>query len=120
MFGPIEDIMQSLYYQKKGTHVHTMEDFAYTKKLHLTSNDDKYTIFPNLIFYTIIKIGNTLHNPCPHSPTPHPCTFTDLTTPSIPSVGHAHQIYVYIIAAVHLVGITKVSDVKQNALNIKL
>jgi hypothetical protein len=126
VFGPIEDIMQLLYYQKKGTYLNTMERFYIHKEASSDKQlNDKYIIFSNIIFDTIIKIGNpllrnTLNTPHPYSPTPHLPTFTDLTTPSSPSVGERIK-YMYIIDTVRLVGIKiKVSDVIQNARNRKL
>ena len=57
-FGPVEDTMQILYYYNKGTHFNTIEGF-YTLKEALSDNqlNDKHTIFPSMIFDTIIKIG---------------------------------------------------------------
>ena len=61
MFGPIEDIMQVLYYHKNRTYLNTLEIFYIDNE---TSSDnqpnDKYIIFSNIIFDTIIKIGNPL------------------------------------------------------------
>jgi len=50
--------MQILYYYNKGTHFNTIEGF-YTLKEALSDNqlNDKHTIFPSMIFDTIIKIG---------------------------------------------------------------
>jgi len=47
-FGPIEDIMQVLYFQKKGANLNNME------RLDNQLNDE-HTNFPNIIFDTILK-----------------------------------------------------------------
>jgi hypothetical protein len=49
--------MQILYYQKKGSHLNTIECF-YTHKEAATDNqlNEKQTIFPNKIFDAILNI----------------------------------------------------------------
>jgi len=55
-FGPINNIMQILHNQKKGTHLNTIERF-YIHKEHAAGNclNDEHSIFPNKIFDAVIK-----------------------------------------------------------------
>ena len=55
-FGLINNIMQILHHQKKGTHLNTIERF-YIHKEHAACNHliDEQSIFPNKIFDTLIK-----------------------------------------------------------------
>jgi hypothetical protein len=55
-FGPIHNIMEVLQFQKKGTHINTVERF-YIHKEAATSNhfNDPQTIVPNAIFETLTK-----------------------------------------------------------------
>jgi len=63
-FGPIDNVMQVLHHQKKGTHLNTIERFhihiEHTAGNHL--NND-HTIFPNRIFDTLIKPSTPLLTP---------------------------------------------------------
>jgi hypothetical protein len=56
-FGPIVDIMQILYYQKKGPHLNTIERFYIHKE---AANDNQFNdaqkIFRNKIFDAILNI----------------------------------------------------------------
>jgi hypothetical protein len=46
-FGPMEDIMQVLYFQKKGAYLNDMERFFVHKGASLDNQlNDKNTIFP--------------------------------------------------------------------------
>jgi len=48
--------MQVLYFQKKGAYLNNMEIFYVQKEASLDKQlNDKYTIFPNIIFNTILK-----------------------------------------------------------------
>jgi hypothetical protein len=55
--SPKDDIMQILYYQKKGPHLNTIECF-YTHKETTPDNqlNDKQTTFSNKIFDAILNI----------------------------------------------------------------
>jgi hypothetical protein len=79
-FGPIHEIMQLLYHHSKGPHRNTMEKFhiyaEYTDRSHL---NDEHTIFPNKIFYSLMKPGSlkTQHS-APTPPTSHSHNFQRL------------------------------------------
>jgi hypothetical protein len=77
-FGPINDIMQVLHNQKKGTHLNTIEKF-HVHIEHAAGNhlNDDHTIFPNNIFDFLIKTNT----PTPPESYPDPGT-PHLTTPS--------------------------------------
>ena len=64
-FGPTDDVMQSLHHHKKA-HLNTVEKFhihaEYVANNHL---NDNYSIFPNIIFDTLLKT----HRPSPPPPT---------------------------------------------------
>jgi hypothetical protein len=74
-FGPIEDTMQVLKHQHKGSHLNTVEKFyiyaEFTNNCHL---NDEHTIAPNRIFYALLKIPNdiTKKTPTPPNPTQTP------------------------------------------------
>ena len=55
-FGTIHDTMQVLHYQKKSAHLNTVERYyihaEFTANNHL---NDGQNIFPNAIFYAILK-----------------------------------------------------------------
>ena len=55
-FGTINNIRQVLHYQKKGTHLNTVERFynhaEYASNNHL---NDSHIVFPNAIFDTLLK-----------------------------------------------------------------
>jgi len=55
-FGPIHDTMQVLQYQKKGSHLNTIERFyiysEFTKHNHL---NEEHNISPNKIFDALLK-----------------------------------------------------------------
>jgi len=55
-FGTTDNIMQTLQYHKKGSHLNMIERFyihaEYAAKNHLSDN---HTILPNAIFYTLLK-----------------------------------------------------------------
>ena len=56
-FGPTYNIMQILYYQKKGPHLNTIERFYNHKEAAIENQlNDKQTIFPNKIFDAILNI----------------------------------------------------------------
>jgi len=78
-FGPIDNILQVLHHQKKGTHLNTIERFHIHIE-HAAGNhlNDDHTIFPNRILDTLIK-------PC----TPPPHTLT--ATRTIGSAKSAHK-----------------------------
>jgi hypothetical protein len=68
-FVPTEDTIQILNYQKKGQCLNTIERFYIHKET--SSNNQlnaKQTIFPNIIFCTILKIGTSYLIPIPNSP----------------------------------------------------
>jgi hypothetical protein len=75
-FGPMDNIMQVLHHYKKGAHLNTTERFhihaEYTSNNHLNEN---HSIFPNIIFDTLLKI------PHPHPRPPHPESSQDPNTP---------------------------------------
>jgi hypothetical protein len=59
-FGSINNIMQVLYRQRKGTYLKRIERF-YIHKEHAAGNrlNDDHTIFPNKIFDSLIKNQTT-------------------------------------------------------------
>jgi hypothetical protein len=57
----MEGIMQVLYFQKKGAHLNNTERFYVHKGASFDDQlNDKRTIFPNIIFDTILKKENPL------------------------------------------------------------
>jgi hypothetical protein len=62
-FGKIDDIMEILYYDKKGRHLDTMERYyIYRETMKNNQLNDKHTITCNRIFGTIIKREGRLTN----------------------------------------------------------
>jgi hypothetical protein len=56
-FGPIDDIMQILYYQKKCPHLNTTERFYIHKEAAIDNRlNDAQKIFPNKIFDALLNI----------------------------------------------------------------
>ena len=56
-FGPVDNIMQILYYQKKGPHLNSVERFYIHKEAAAYKQlNGKQTIFPNKIFDAILNI----------------------------------------------------------------
>jgi len=65
-FGPIQETMQVLQYQRKGTHPNTIERFFIYKKFSLNNHlNDEFNITSNRIFETLLKPSN-------NSPTSQP------------------------------------------------
>ena len=56
-FGPIDDIMQILYYQKKGPHLNTIEPFYIHKEAAIDNQlNHAQKIFRNKIFDALLNI----------------------------------------------------------------
>jgi len=55
-FGPIQDTMQVLQYQRKGTHLKTIERFFIYKEFSINNHlNDEFNITPNRIFEALLK-----------------------------------------------------------------
>jgi len=65
-FGPIQDTMQVLQYQRKGTHLNTIERFFIYKEFSINNHlNDKFNITPNRIFEALLKPSNNSPNSQP-------------------------------------------------------
>jgi len=71
--GPIDSVMQVLHHHKKGAHLNMIERF-YIHALYIANKhlNDNHSIFPNIIFDTLLKTHHPKKPPpqplCP----PHP------------------------------------------------
>ena len=55
-FGPKQDTMQVLQYQRKGTHLNTIERFFIYKEFSINNHlNDEFNITPNRIFEALLK-----------------------------------------------------------------
>jgi len=54
----MEDTMQVLHFQKKGPHLNTMGRYYVHKEATNDRLNDKHTIYPKIIFDTILKNEN--------------------------------------------------------------
>jgi len=55
-FGPIQETMQVLQYQRKGTHLNTIEKFFIYKEFSINTHlNDEFNIIPNRIFEALLK-----------------------------------------------------------------
>jgi hypothetical protein len=72
-FGPIDNIMQVLHHHKKGAHLNTIERF-YIHANYVASNNlnDYHSLFPNIIFDTLLKTHRQYPPPPPTPYPPHP------------------------------------------------
>jgi len=65
-FGPIQETMQVLQYQRKGTHLNTIERFFIYKAFSINNHlNDEFNITPNRTFEALLKPSN-------NSPTSQP------------------------------------------------
>jgi len=66
----MQDIMQDLQYQRKGTHLNTIERFFIYKEFSINNHlNDEFNITPNRIFEALLKPSNNSPNSQP-PPTP--------------------------------------------------